>query len=409
MHEPDPRPAPAAAPGAPTPDAVLAAVRQALGPGVTQAALHEPEFDAAARAQVLDCLDSGWVSTVGAWVGRFEQAIADTTGAAHVSATVNGTAALHLALRLVGVQPGDEVLLPSLTFVATANAVAYCGATPHFVDVEARSFGVDAVALEAHLQAVARVEDGRCLHRASGATIRALVVMHCFGHPADLDALAALAERWQLALVEDAAESLGSFYKGRHTGRHGRIAALSFNGNKIVTTGGGGAVFTDDPLLGARARHLSTTARVPAGWRFEHDEIGHNYRLPNLNAALGCAQMAQLPRFVEEKRVLADRYRAAFAAVPGLRFAQEPADTRSNYWLNAIVLERPDAARRDALLQALNDAGFMSRPIWTPMHALPMYRSAPRAALPVTEALAAQIINLPSSPRLGRAAPGSAA
>ncbi|HKX93766.1 MAG TPA: LegC family aminotransferase [Methylibium sp.] len=385
-------------------EAVLAATRHAVGQHEGMVALHEPEFAGREREYVQDCLDSGWVSSIGAYVERFERALADYTGAGHVAATVNGTAALHLCLKLAGVQPGDEVLTPALCFVATANAVSHCGATPHFVDSECTSLGVDAVALDAHLRNIAERRGDACINRRTGATIRALVVMHSFGHPGDLDALSELAARWGLVLVEDAAESLGSFYKGRHTGRHGRLAALSFNGNKIITTGGGGAVLTDDAELGRRARHLSTTARVPDRWNFVHDEVAWNYRMPNLNAALGCAQMEVLPRYVDEKRALAARYREAVAAVPGLRFVDEPPGTRSNFWLVAVLLPEADAALRDALLERLNAEGLMSRPVWRLMQHLPMYASAPRAPLPVAESIEARLINLPSSPKLGRGA-----
>jgi perosamine synthetase len=227
------------------------------------------------------------------------------------------------------------------------------------------------------------------------------VAMHVFGHPCDLDALVALAERWDLVLIEDAAESLGASYKGRHTGNAGRLAALSFNGNKVVTTGGGGALLTHDADLGRRAKHLSTTARIPHRWSFLHDEVGYNYRLPNLNAALGCAQLEQLPSFIERKRTLAARYAAAFAGVPGIRFLHEPPQTQSNYWLNALVLAREHAGTRDALLAALNDGGYMSRPLWTLMHHLPMYAQCPRMPLPVAESLEGRVVNVPSSARLG--------
>ena len=242
--------------------------------------------------------------------------------------------------------------------------------------------------------------DGATYNRRTGARIRALVVMHVFGHPCDMDALAALAEHWHLVLVEDAAESLGAHYKGRHTGNVGHVAALSFNGNKVVTTGGGGAVLTNDPALGKRAKHLTTTARVPHRWNFLHDEVGYNYRLPNLNAALGCAQLESLPSFIARKRELAARYEAAFAGVTGLRFLREPAGTQGNYWLNAIVLDPAQAPQRDDLLAALNDAGYMSRPLWTLMHRLPMYAACPRMPLPTAESLEARVINIPSSPKL---------
>jgi perosamine synthetase len=290
--------------------------------------------------------------------------------------------------------------MPALTFIATANAVSYSGAVPHFVDSEEITLGVDAARLERHLADVAEMVDGRCVNRRTGAVIRALMVMHVFGHPADLDALASLCERWGLVLIEDAAESLGSFYHGRHTGNVGRIAALSFNGNKVLTTGGGGAILTNDPELARRAKHLTTTARVAHRWNFIHDEIGYNYRLPNINAALGCAQLERLPGMLARKRALAERYIAAFSDVPGVRVLTEPGNSRSNYWLNTIVLDPAHSGDHGAVLTALNDANYMSRPLWTLMHQLPMYAACPRADLSVAEGLARRVINLPSSPNL---------
>lgn len=378
----------------------LDAIRSVLGPAQGTIALHEPEFSGKEWAYVKDCIDTGWVSSVGAYVDRFERQLCGITGVRHAVATANGTAALHTCLLLAGVEPGNEVLMPALTFIATANAVSYAHAVPHFVDSEETTLGVDAARLEAYLELAAERRDGVAYNRQTGARIRALVVMHVFGHPCDMDNLATLAKRWHLVLIEDAAEALGAHYKGHHTGNVGHVAALSFNGNKVVTTGGGGAVLTNDPVLGERAKHLTTTARVPHRWSFLHDEVGYNYRLPNLNAALGCAQLEQLPSFVTRKRQLAARYEAAIAGVPGLRFLREPEGTRSNYWLNAIVLDPAQAAERDILLAALNDAGYMSRPLWTLMHRLPMYAACPRMPLPMAESLEARVVNIPSSPKL---------
>lgn len=380
---------------------VLAAMRSVLGSPTVTLALHEPEFGGHEWDYVKECIDTGWVSSAGSYVDRFEGDLAAFTGAAHAIATSNGTSALHICLLLAGVKAGDEVLLPALTFVATANAVSYVAAMPHFADCEEASLGVDPAKLDAHLRETAQIVDGVCVNRRTGAPIRALVVMHVFGHPSDLDALAEVSRRWCLVLIEDAAESLGSKYQGRHTGNFGLLSALSFNGNKVVTTGGGGAVLTNDAALGRRAKHLTTTARTPHQWSFLHDEVGYNYRLPNLNAALGCAQLEQLPSMLERKRRLAARYEQAFAGVDGVRFLREPPGTSSNYWLNAIVLDACHAARRNDLLAALNDAGYMSRPVWTLMHKLPMYRTCPRMDLTLAEQMEARIINLPSSAKLG--------
>lgn len=379
---------------------VVAAVRHVIGDARRPVALHEPEFRGRESDYLKECIDSGWVSSVGSYVDRFEAMLKEFTGAGHAVVTVNGTAALHVCLLMVGVRAGDEVLVPGLTFVATANAVTYCGARPHFVDVESDTLGVCVAKLEEYLRSVATVRSGKCVNRQTGAIVRAIVPMHTFGHPMDLDGLVALCERWRLALVEDAAESLGSRYRGRHTGNFGRVAALSFNGNKIVTTGGGGAILTNDPEVGRAAKHLTTTARVAHQWSFIHDQIGFNYRLPNLNAALGCAQLEQLPGFLLRKRELARRYSEAFAGVPGVKFVVERPESRANYWLNAVLLDEPDPQARDAVLRALNDEGFQARPAWTPMHRLPMYRDCPRMSLQMTEDLEQRIVNLPSSARL---------
>ena len=386
-------------------DGLLAAVRAVAGGGRQgggggrPVALHEPWFGGREREYVLDCIDTGWVSSVGAYVDRFERAVAQACGVARAVATVNGTAALHVALLLAGVRPGDEVLIPTLTFVATANAVSYCGATPHFVDAEPESLGMDPDRLEAHLAAiVVPGPGGGAVNRVTGRRLAAMAPMHVFGHPARIGRLAAVAARFGIALVEDAAESLGSTQGGRPLGGRGLVGAVSFNGNKIVTTGGGGAVLTDDEGLADRAKHLTTTAKLPHRWAFDHDAVGFNYRLPNINAALGCAQLERLDEFVALKRTLAARYAAALAGVAGARFLAEPPDCRSNYWLNAVLLDDP--ADRDRALAALNDAGFAARPCWTPMHRLPMYAGCPRDGLAVAEDIAARLVNLPSSPAL---------
>lgn len=360
-------------------------------------ALHEPRFRGNEWAYLKECLDSTFVSSVGSFVDRFEADLAAYTGAGRAVAVVNGTAALHVALLLAGVQPGDHVLLPALTFIATANAVAYCQAVPHFVDSETRSLGMDALALREHLRASTEMRAGQCIHRASGQVIRAMVPMHTFGHPADMTALLAVAHDFGIAVVEDAAESLGSSIGGRHTGTFGLLGTLSFNGNKTITTGGGGAILTNDPALGARAKHLTTTAKQPHRWAFSHDELGYNYRLPNLNAALGCAQLEQLPQFLAEKRRLHQAYAARFADVPGVSLVDEPAGCRSNFWLQALLLDDALADQRDAVLGATNDAGLMTRPVWTLMHRVGHFAGAPHAPLPVAESLERRLINIPSS------------
>lgn len=379
-------------------EAVRAACAQALPPQ-RPLALHEPLLGENEQRHVRACLESGWVSTAGPFVDRFEAELARITGARHVIATVNGTAALHAALLAAGVRPGDEVLVPALTFVATANAVSYCGAIPHFVESSLLTLGVDAAALEHYLATQAK-RAGGAINRATGRPIRALVVMHTFGHPAEMESLCALARAWDLALIEDAAESLGSTYRERHTGTFGAVGTLSFNGNKTVTTGGGGAILTQSDAIHACARHLATTARVEAGWNFIHDRVGYNYRMPSLNAALGLAQLERLPRLVAAKQALAARYERAFAPIAGVRFFTPGKDARSNHWLNTLILDPEHARSRDDVVSGLNADGIRARPAWAPMHRLPMYATCPRMPLPIAEQLAEGIVNLPSSPQL---------
>lgn len=383
------------------PERFLSALRQVLGMDGLPLALHEPEFGGNEWSYVKECIDTGWVSSVGKYVDEFERRLADFTGARHAVAVVNGTAALHVALMLAGVRPGEEVLVPSLSFVATANAVAHCGAIPHFVDSCPVSLGIDPLALGAYLASVAESTPDGLRNAESGRRIAAVVPMHVFGHPVDLDGLLKVASRFGLPVVEDAAESLGSTFDGRHTGTFGHMGVLSFNGNKIVTTGGGGAILTDDPDLARQAKHLTTTAKIPHRWEFFHDAVAYNYRLPNLNAALGCAQLEKLPGMIERKRRLAGRYRAAFSGAADLAFVSEPARCRSNYWLNAVRIVPADMSLRNELLAASNDAGFQCRPAWTLLHRLPMYSVCPRADLAVATGLEASLINLPSSAKLG--------
>jgi perosamine synthetase len=379
------------------PKTIIDAVRRAVGTPNGILGLHEPVFAGNEIVYLEECIKSTFVSSVGPFVDRFERMLEEVTGAKRAVAVVNGTAALHACFRLAGVEPGDEVISPALTFIATTNAIAYCGATPHFVDSSLETLGMDARALAVRLDAIAEKTATGTINRETGRRIAAIAPMHTFGHPVDLDAIAALASEWDIALVEDAAESLGSTYKGHAVGSQARLAALSFNGNKIVTTGGGGAILTNDEELGRRAKHLTTTAKLPHKWAFIHDEVGFNYRLPNLNAALGCAQLEQLGGFLTSKRKVAAAYQRAFADIPGVRFAREPKDTTSNYWLNAILLDEAHADRRDDLLAALNDAGFGARPVWTLMHKLPMFAQSPRGDLATAESIERRLINLPSS------------
>jgi perosamine synthetase len=384
----------------PLADTILAAIKSVIG--ANPASLHEPSFTGNEWTYVKDCLDSGFVSSVGKFVDKFEDGLCAFTGARHAIAVSNGTSALHIALKLVGVQTNDEVLLPTLTFVATANAVAYCNAIPHFVDAELDGLGIDTGKLREYLMTATEQRSGQCINRHSGRVIRALLPMHTFGHPSDLDGLMAIAKDFNVTLVEDAAESLGSYYKDKHTGTFGAVGTLSFNGNKTITTGGGGAILTNDPFLAKRAKHLTTTAKMAHRWEYRHDEIGYNYRMPNLNAALGCAQLEQLPELIHHQRVLHKRYAEAMRNVAGAKLVNEPLNCHSNFWLQALLLDESCSSERDHILNVTNAADIMTRPVWDLLHQLPMYDDTPRMDLSRAEAIARRLINIPSSPSLVR-------
>ena len=380
--------------------AVVDTIAAVVGDARRPVPLHEPQFSGNEWTYVKQTIDDGWVSSAGPFVDLFEKQLAARCQTAAAVATVNGTAALHLALHLVGVLPNDEVLVPTLTFVATANAVTYCGAVPHFVESETDSLGIDADALGRYLRRIVDIENGVAVNRQTRRVVRACVPVHIFGHPSNMAGLTRICNDLNIALVEDATEALGSLYRGRSCGGLSRVGVLSFNGNKVVTTGGGGAVLTNDVELASRAKHLSTTAKLSHPWAFLHDETAWNYRLPNINAALGLAQLEQLDGFLAAKRRLAARYAQGFDGVAGIRFVSEPADTTSNYWLNAILLDGDNAAGRDEVLKASHAAGFLTRPAWTPMHTLPMFAAAPRSDTAVAESIQRRLVNLPSSARL---------
>lgn len=362
--------------------------------------LHAPEFSTQECRAVQECLESGWVSYAAPAVDQFEARLGSICDRPYVVATNTGTAALHTALMLLGVKSGDEVIMPSLTFVATANACAYCGAIPHFVDSDPNTLGISPEKLAAQLDQSMQRSKGTVVNRQTGNVISAIVAVHVLGHPAADDQLVEIAEAWGLPLIVDATESLGSLYLDRPAGSWGDIAVLSFNGNKIVTTGGGGAVMCSDKATGERARHLTTTAKRPHAWEFQHDEVGYNYRLPGLLAALGLGQLERLDDMVSRKRRLAEQYRAVIDTLSGVDFIQEPSGAKSNYWLNAIRIPGATIEHRDAVIMALHDAGLMARPLWKPMHQLPMFASAPHGQLSMVETLSKEIICLPSSPRL---------
>jgi perosamine synthetase len=365
-------------------------------------ALHEPFFGGNETAYVRECIDTGWVSSVGKFVDRFEHELAAFTGAQRAVAVANGTAALHVALVLAGVKPGDEVIIPTLTFVGTANAVCHAGAIPHFVDSDPVTLGLDPNKLAIYFDSVADIDNGVVRNRRTGRRIAAVVPVHIYGHPMDIGSLVVLCAKLSIPIVEDAAESLGSLFRERHTGTFGLLSAMSFNGNKTVTTGGGGAILTNDEAIGTLAKHLTTTAKKPHSWRFDHDMVAWNYRMPNINAALGCAQLEQLPQFLADKRRLAARYRDALSTIPGVRFVSEPPGSRSNYWLSVILIDEGIDSDLESILAALQHAGIGARPAWTLMHRLPMYVDAPRGDLSVAEQLASRIINLPSGVKVAR-------
>ncbi len=356
--------------------------------------LHRPVFEGKEKQYLIDCIDSNFVSSVGAKVTEFEQQIAAFTGTKYAIATVNGTAALHVALQLAGVQRGDEVISQALTFIATCNALRYVGAHPVFVDVDVDTLGMSPEALRRFLSAHAERRDDGCYNKGTGRRIAACVPMHTFGFPLRIAETVAICDEYGIAVVEDAAESLGSYVEGRHTGTFGKLATLSFNGNKVITTGGGGMIITDDEALAKHAKHITTTAKIPHPYEFVHDEVGYNYRLPNLNAALGCAQMERLPQMLAIKADVASRY-ATFFAATDIRFVQPVEGATANYWLNAIVLR--DEAQRDAFLQHTNSRDVMTRPIWRLMSRMDMFKHCQHDGLENSYWLEARVVNLPSS------------
>ena len=383
-----------------TPDDIAKRLRSVLPAVEPKVALHEPRFLGNEKRYVTECIETGWVSYAGAFVQKFEAALADVCGAPHAVCVSSGTVALQIAMQAAGVKPGDEVIVPSLTFVATANAVSHVGAIAHFVDSDEETLGVSPAALAGHLDRIGDARDGRLYNRQTGRRIAALLPVHVFGHPCDMDALNDLAARHGIAVVEDATESLGSRYKDKPCGALAPLATLSFNGNKIVTTGGGGAIVTQDAEIARWIRHMTTTAKRQHPWRFDHDEIAWNFRLPNLNAALGMAQLERLPDMLEAKRRLHRRYAEAFSDLPGARLFTDAPFARSNYWLCALILDQDQEDALEPILEATNAAGLSTRPTWTPMHRLPIYASHPRADVPMAESLSRRILNLPSSPFL---------
>jgi perosamine synthetase len=363
--------------------------------------LHIPEFDDKEVQFVNECIRSNFVSSVGSFVDRFEEMLQTFTGAKRCVLCVNGTSALHLVLHSAGIGFEDEVLIPSFTFIATANAVSYCGASPHFIDIEEKHLGVDPTKLSEYLEKEFTFDGVQLYNPKTKRKVKALVPMHTFGHPCKMSELLKIANSYNLLVIEDAAESLGSYYKDKHTGNAGLCGVLSFNGNKIITSGGGGAILSNDIDFAHKLKHLSTTAKEPHKWEIKHDNIGYNYRMPAINAALGCAQMEKVASFISHKRKVAEMYFNTLKNVDGLRFVSEREDSKSNYWLNTIILDDASGYSLGELLKRTNDIGIMTRPAWTPLHLLPIYSNCPKMDLEITENMFRRVINIPSSARLG--------
>ena len=357
--------------------------------------LSVPVFAGNEKKYLNECIDTTFVSSVGKFVDRFEEDIAKFTGCKRAVVCVSGTNALHISLMLAGVERGDEVLTQALTFIATCNALSYIGAVPVFIDVDRDTMGLSPTAVRKWLEKNAEIKDNQCFNKNTHRRVKACVPMHTFGHPVHLDELVKVCNEYHIELVEDAAESIGSLYKGKHTGTFGKIGALSFNGNKTITTGGGGMMLFNDEKLGAYAKHITTQAKIPHRWEFRHDHIGYNYRMPNINAALGCAQLENIDKYIESKRQTAAAYKEFFKNVPDVEFFSEPDGCRSNYWLNAIILK--DRDMQQEFLQFSNDNGVMTRPIWELMNRLPMFEKCENDGLENTIYFADRVVNIPSS------------
>ena len=356
--------------------------------------LHEPRFIGNEKKYLNDCIDSTFVSSVGKYVDTFEKEFANIVGSKYAIATVNGTAALHISLILADVKKDDEVITQPLTFIATCNAISYLGAKSIFVDVDLDTMGLSPDSLKNFLEANCEIIENKCVNKTTGKTIKACVPMHTFGHPCKIDEIKDICDKWNIALVEDAAESLGSYYKDKHTGTFGKVGAFSFNGNKIITSGGGGVIVTDDEEFAKRAKHITTTAKIPHPFEYVHDEIGYNYRLPNINAALLVAQLEQLNSFIEAKRKLSLKYKEFFSNNE-INFIEEPKDSKSNYWLQAVLLN--DKKQRDEFLELTNKNGVMTRPIWKLMNELEMFNDCQKTDLKNAKYLEERVVNIPSS------------
>ena len=377
---------------------IINSIRSVIGS--QDSSLHEPVFNGNEWDYLKECLDSTYVSSVGKFVDKFEQSLVKLTGAKYAIALVNGTAAIHLSLILADVKDGDEVLTPTFTFVATANAISYLKATPHFIDNDEDTLGVDPKKLYEYLNKFTKQKDGKCINIKTNKIIKAIVPTHIFGHPCKIDEIVDIAKNFNIIVIEDAAESIGSYYKNHHTGTFGLMGALSFNGNKTITAGGGGAILTNSQEIAKRAKHLSTTAKLDHKWDYLHDEIGFNYRLPNINAALGCAQLEQLPRLLKSKRTLFKKYEDKISLLKGVSLFKEPNACKSNYWLQTLLLDIENINERDAILSLTNESGLMTRPAWILMHRLNQFSNNPRMDLSCAVSITDRLINIPSSSNL---------
>jgi perosamine synthetase len=376
---------------------IIQAINLSLNKKKPPIALHEPLFTKLDADILYKCIKSGYVSTVGEYVDKFEDKIKKFTGSKHAISTINGTAAIHLALKLLGISEGDEVILPSITFVATANAISYCGATPHFVDSELSTFGIDVLRLEEYLSKNCKIIKGECINIKTKKKIRAIIAVHVFGIPMEIKYLVRVAKKFKLKVIEDAAEALGSYYANIHVGNYGDIGILSFNGNKIITTGGGGMLLTNSNRIAKNAKHLSNVAKKKHKWEYFHDEVGFNYRMPNINASLGFSQILKIHKLLEAKKKLHTKYKKNFKSLKEIKFITDDSYRMSNNWLNAIFIIKSNIYKRNKILRSLHRQGYFCRPAWVPLHKLPMYTMCPRDKLYNAEIIEKSVINIPSS------------
>ena len=377
---------------------ILDAIRKVVGND--DVGLHEPFFDGNEIAYLTKCVKTTYVSSVGKYVDDFENMLSDFTGAKFSVAMINGTSALQIALKLSGVKANNEVIVPALTFVGTVNAISYNNAIPHFVDNEEKTLGIDFNKLLDYLSTITFQKNGECINKITGKVIKAIIPVHTFGHPVDIEKLIEISKKFNIKIIEDAAESIGSFYKGKHTGTFGQFGVLSFNGNKSITTGNGGAILTNDAKLAKKAKHLISTAKIPHTWEYIHDEVGYNYRMSNINAALGCAQLEQISKILEAKRKLYDQYTNVFSKIPEITLFEEPKNCKSNYWLQTIILNKKMCKFQKLILEEINNQGINVRPPWNLVSDLDMYLSCPKMDLSCSRLLSQKLINIPSSPNI---------